>query len=971
MAAHHGMLSDEDSVPKERPEPDLSAFCSLTAFSTITVSFYCFISAICLVGSATFVNVYHKLFSDDAVHAAVGCGVNATSWTVNRARNVLIGASITFILIYTIFALAAVWYIRRTLMDLERSMCQLYCTFDHLSKLRLESVPLYVNKYSDVDVITEKHTFLLERYSNVLELQQTEDSINNVSLILRQFRKLLPDAVFHKKIAGELRESMAGEMAILRTVGNRPSNRLGTMMVAKISSLLRRQNIVSPVAPDGKQGLACPTEFPKTYSSVLQEDINNHGKGKCSCGTLNIAELQSGIDFCLKKRMVTVVVASLSGLAVCMDEDLQYFQYFSQEFLSVVTDLIDRNNGTVLNAAPDRVTAVWNAFSATPDHERAGMQCVCESIFTLESLFAKVFIPMGLELTPVVVATSGCVLAGTVGSEDERAMVVHGRCVSLGEALPSLLMAQGVKYACTGTLFENCSELFTCVPIEYVTDVDERRHVIYEIVNKPVPSLQRITEAFKRFQAGEYDLAERMYLKLSRENCEDRWGLRMGQLCSYLARSGGTYQRRVPQWQMFPVEETDDSTVTQRNKLFYHWRKPEVTPVEDQLRNAILRNSGTCTELAVPPCGVIQPRPNFFVSGDHVLSFPPLSEAPKPPAVFDVCDRQGMTFRMSDRILGTGVSGIVSMGLSQTGALVAIKAIQLPRITHTAFNQMSGVNRRRLRRKGINVDVNVDEALDTVINEVSLLSRLRHANIVGYISCAILRDKLLVVMEFASGGSLYNMLHKFTKFKVDQAKRYLRDVLKGLVYLHREDIVHRDIKPQNVLLLETGLCKLSDFGTSKCLLKVCNSGQPEGTPPYIAPEAARGRAEKASDIWSFGIMMAQMLSGRLPWSNMEEMTPQTFCYNVGHNENFVPQLDEQISAQEKEIIMRCCNRVPSKRPTAEELLQDPYFSQSKTFTNAHPLGSLTSRVDECFQLSSLNASQLRPSSERPSTPSSS
>ncbi|RNF09265.1 protein kinase [Trypanosoma rangeli] len=122
-------------------------------------------------------------------------------------------------------------------------------------------------------------------------------------------------------------------------------------------------------------------------------------------------------------------------------------------------------------------------------------------------------------------------------------------------------------------------------------------------------------------------------------------------------------------------------------------------------------------------------------------------------------------------------------------------------------------------------------------------------------------------MNFASDGSLYNMLRRYTKFKVDQAKQYLRDVLKGLAYLHRKVIFHRNIKPQNVLFLETELCKLSDFGTSKRLLKLSNTSQPGGNAPYMDPETARGKAEKASDIWSFGIMMAQILK---QWSALAQ-----------------------------------------------------------------------------------------------------
>ncbi|RNF25960.1 putative protein kinase [Trypanosoma conorhini] len=962
---HPGALNLDVPIPVGRPETDLSFFFPLSAHSTIAVSCFCCLCAVVLVAAAVFVNVHHKTVSNDAARATNVCGVIADPSIVNRGRNVLIGASVAFILVYIIVAVAAVWYLRRVSMKLERSMGKTHAAFAHLGKLQLESVPLYVNEFSDVDAITEKQTFLLERYSRALELQQCEDSMNDVSLVLRQFRKLLPDAVFHKESPVELRDVRLGGTAVLRTLGEHSANRLGTLILTGASSLQRRHRLNSLATPNQGAGLAHPTDARNATEAALpRECFRRQAENEISQKTLNISGIHSRFGFRLKARKATVVLISLFGLAGYMDDDMHYCHYLSQQFLSVVTDLIDRHNGTVLNATPDTVIAVWNAFSDNSDHEKAGMQCVCVATQALEPLLTEVVVPMRLDLTLAVVATSGHVLAGTVGSEEECAMVVYGRCVPLAEELPALLVAQGVKYACAGGLPEHCPEAFACIPIDCVTDFDNSRHVVYEIVQKPVPSLQRFTEAFKQFQAGEYDLAERTYLELAGEDCKDAWTLRMGQLCSYLKKSGTMYTRRVPQWQIFPVEEPGDNTVTQRHKLSYHWRKPKVTPVEDQLRSAILRQSDAHASSATVFGEVTQPRLNCRLSGVQTTAKtrPILQETLKQPPVVDVRDRQGMTFRMSSRILGMGIEGSVYMGLSPTGALVAIKAIQLPTMRHLQSNQMSSVNRRRLRRKGINVDVNVDEALDAIVNEVSLLSRLRHTNIVGYISCAVVESKLLLVMEFASGGSLYNMLKRFTKFNVDRAKQYLRDVLKGLAYLHRKDIVHRDIKPQNVLVLETGLCKLSDFGRSQRLLKTSNTSQPEGTAPYMAPEAARGKAEKASDVWSFGIMMAQMLSGILPWPNMDEMIIQAFCYNVGYNESFVPQLDERISAEAKKIIMWCCNREPSKRPTAEELLKCPYFRQPKALTNTPASNRCASRPEERVQFTSLHGVPLKPAS---------
>ncbi|RNF09264.1 putative protein kinase [Trypanosoma rangeli] len=123
--------------------------------------------------------------------------------------------------------------------------------------------------------------------------------------------------------------------------------------------------------------------------------------------------------------------------------------------------------------------------------------------------------------------------------------VVYGRYLPLAEELTFLLIAQGVECACTGSLPEHCPEVVVSIPIDCVTDFDNKRHVIYDIVQNPVPSLHRFIEAFKQFQADGYDITERIYLDLAGKSCRGAWALRMGQLCSFLKRIGTVYKRRV------------------------------------------------------------------------------------------------------------------------------------------------------------------------------------------------------------------------------------------------------------------------------------------------------------------------------------------------------------------------------------------------------------------------------------------
>uniref|UniRef100_A0A0A9VTM8 Mitogen-activated protein kinase kinase kinase A n=1 Tax=Lygus hesperus TaxID=30085 RepID=A0A0A9VTM8_LYGHE len=125
-------------------------------------------------------------------------------------------------------------------------------------------------------------------------------------------------------------------------------------------------------------------------------------------------------------------------------------------------------------------------------------------------------------------------------------------------------------------------------------------------------------------------------------------------------------------------------------------------------------------------------------------------------------------------------------------------------------------------------------------------------------------------MEFIPGGSLDTLITSFGALSLSAVRRYLRDILSGLNYLHVMKIVHCDVKPHNVLLAMDGLCKLSDFG---CALPVVRNkviyiediGELRGTPSYLSPEVARGEVPSTkSDIFSLGVAVLEMITGKLP-----------------------------------------------------------------------------------------------------------
>jgi len=113
------------------------------------------------------------------------------------------------------------------------------------------------------------------------------------------------------------------------------------------------------------------------------------------------------------------------------------------------------------------------------------------------------------------------------------------------------------------------------------------------------------------------------------------------------------------------------------------------------------------------------------------------------------------------------------------------------------------------------------------------------------------------------------VLANFGKLDLTCARQYTKDITEGLHYLHAHGVIHRDVKPQNVLMQQSGLCKLADFGTAAVLQKsegtATGRGQAEviGTPHYMAPEALWGCMGMEADIWALGVTVWEMLTGHL------------------------------------------------------------------------------------------------------------
>jgi len=152
-----------------------------------------------------------------------------------------------------------------------------------------------------------------------------------------------------------------------------------------------------------------------------------------------------------------------------------------------------------------------------------------------------------------------------------------------------------------------------------------------------------------------------------------------------------------------------------------------------------------------------------------------------------------------------------------------------------------------------------------LLREPRLLASLNHPNIVTILTAEKQEKVFFIVMEFVPGETLEALIGSEGALDVARALDYTCQICNAVDHAHRHGVLHRDLRPSNVIVAETGMVKVADFGTSRFLEIAAHGTTVIGSPPYMAPEQFRGQAVFASDIYSLGVTMYQMLTGVLPY----------------------------------------------------------------------------------------------------------
>ncbi|XP_030638336.1 death-associated protein kinase 2-like [Chanos chanos] len=216
----------------------------------------------------------------------------------------------------------------------------------------------------------------------------------------------------------------------------------------------------------------------------------------------------------------------------------------------------------------------------------------------------------------------------------------------------------------------------------------------------------------------------------------------------------------------------------------------------------------------------------------------------------------------------------------------------------------------------------------SVEREVEILQCLQHCNIMALRDVFESRAEVVLIVELISGGELFDFIAEKENLSENEAIEFMKQILKGVGFMHSKHIAHFDLKPENIMLsdkhVEHPHIKIIDFGLAQRLTPGEQYRSLCGTPQYIAPEVVNYEPlSVATDMWSIGVITYILLSGMSPFQG--DSDEETLRNIVTMNYEFEDHYFNQTSAMAKDFIEKLLVKDPSERMTAEECLLHPWI----------------------------------------------
>ncbi|KAM8793321.1 mitogen-activated protein kinase kinase kinase 1-like [Eudromia elegans] len=224
-----------------------------------------------------------------------------------------------------------------------------------------------------------------------------------------------------------------------------------------------------------------------------------------------------------------------------------------------------------------------------------------------------------------------------------------------------------------------------------------------------------------------------------------------------------------------------------------------------------------------------------------------------------------------------------------------------------------------------------EEVVEALREEIRMMSHLNHPNIIRMLGATCEKSNYNLFIEWMAGGSVAHLLSKYGAFKESVIINYTEQLLRGLSYLHENQIIHRDVKGANLLIDSTGhRLRIADFGAAARLASKGTGagefqGQLLGTIAFMAPEVLRGQQYgRSCDVWSVGCVVIEMACAKPPWNAEKHSNHLALIFKIA-SATTAPSIPSHLSPGLRDVTLRCLELQPQDRPPSRELLKHPVF----------------------------------------------